>query len=329
VFVKVRNGAYECCPTSKLLPHFLVQNCNTLEQIEKGNVFVEDLTNENITEFYSSTYESSKSNDMFARLNQLINVSIPMAICSGDNKLTRNDGKSIAMIDYFKEYTAVIEALVLLLFYKQLDYLSGVTRNKYKTGSDPHDNNHSNDDEATSDANSCTPGPVASEKRKKGGRPSGKEGFCHILHSRLKIGVYERRKEKHCWYGWYKEALQSINQINKDWFEERVQGSEIERSGTMVDNQQQGDDVVPPALSSVRRMQALSIEREHLKREIEEFVSSHPDTKKKSRLSVSEEAKQLQPDLDLTAAAAMNGDDSDDEDTFNQAIEHVGLVEKV
>jgi hypothetical protein len=54
-----------------------------------------------------------------------------MAICTGDNKLTRMDGKPIAMIDYFKEYTAVIEALVLLLFYKQLDYLSGVSSNKY------------------------------------------------------------------------------------------------------------------------------------------------------------------------------------------------------
>jgi hypothetical protein len=329
VFVKVRKGAYECCPTSKLLPHFLVQNCNTLEQIEKGNVFVEDLTKENITEFYSSTYESSKSNDMFARLNQLINVSIPMAICTGDNKLTRTDGKSIAMIDYFKEYTAVIEALVLLLFYKQLDYLSGVTRNKYKTGSDPHDNNHSNDDEATSDANSCTPGPVASEKRKKGGRPSGKEGFCHILHSRLKIGVYERRKEKHCWYGWYKEALQSINKINKDFFEERVQGNQMERLGTMVDNQQQGGDVLPPALSNSRRVQALSIEREHLKREIEEFVSSHPDTKKKSRLNVSEEATQLPDNFKLTAAAARDGGDSDDEDTFDQENVHIGLVERV
>jgi hypothetical protein len=76
-------------------------------------------------------------------------------------------------------------------------------------------------------------------------------------------------------------------------------------------------------------MQALSIEREHLKREIEEFVSSHPDTKKKSRLSVSEEAKQLQPDLELTAAAVRDGGDSDDEDTFNQANVHLGLVEKV
>jgi hypothetical protein len=300
-----------------------------LEQIEKGNIIVDDLTNENITQFYSSTYETSKSSDVFARLNQLINVTIPMAICTGDNKLTRNNGKSISMIDYFKEYTAVIEALVLLLFYKQLDYLSGVSSNKYKTGSDPHDNNHSNDDEATSDANSCTPGPVASEKRKKGGRPSGKEGFCHILHSRLKIGVYERRKEKHCWYGWYKEALQSIDKIRKDWFEDRVQGNQIERLGTMVDNQQQGDDVLPPALSSSRRVQALSIEREHLKREIEEFVSSHPDTKKKSRLNVTEEATQLQTNFDLTAAAARGGGDSDDEDTFNQANVDLRLVEKV
>jgi hypothetical protein len=145
----------------------------------------------------------------------------------------------------------------------------------------------------------------------------------------LKIGVYERRKEKHCWYGWYKEALQSINKINKDFFEERVQGNQIKHSGTMVDNQQQGEDVLPPALSSSRTMQALSIEREHLKREIEEFVSSHPDTKKKSRLNVSEEAKQLPDNFELTAAAARDGGDSNDKDTFNQANVHLGLVEKV
>jgi hypothetical protein len=145
----------------------------------------------------------------------------------------------------------------------------------------------------------------------------------------LKIGVYERRKEKHCWYGWYKEALQSINKINKDWFEERVQGNQIERLGTMVDNRQQGDDILPPALSNSRRGPALSIEREHLKREIEEFVSSHPDTKKKSRLNVSVEATQLPDNFELTAAAAGDGGDSDDEDTFDQENVHIGLVEKV
>jgi hypothetical protein len=97
----------------------------------------------------------------------------------------------------------------------------------------------------------------------------------------------------------------------------------------MIGNRQQGDDVLPPALSSSRRVQALSIEREHLKREIEEFVSSHPDTKKKSRLNVSEEATQLPDNLELTAAAARDDGDSDDKDTFNQRNVHLGLVEKV
>jgi hypothetical protein len=257
---------------------------NKSEQVEKGNIYIDDLTNENITDFYSSAYEASKNNDMFKRLNQLINVTIPMAICLGDTKLAKTNGKATEMKDYFKEYTVVIEALVILLFYKQLDYLSGISSNKYKT-SDPHEN--SNDDEATSDSNNNASGPDPILRKKKGGRPSGKEGFCHILHTELKNSVYEHREENHPWYGWYKEALQSIDNINKEWFQDRVRGNLIERSISCADDQQQTDIQLPAGLSSRLINSNVSQALQHIEGEVAEFFSAHPRTNPTKKIKLS------------------------------------------
>jgi hypothetical protein len=169
---------------------------------------MDDLSESSISEFLSSSYAVSSSNQAFRRLHELMFVQIPMALCVGDNGLSRVDRNEgvCTWEQYNTEYSANLEALIVFMFKEQLEYL---------TKQEDQDNS------SHCDNSSEVSGDV---QKKRGGRPKNKKTFCPIGHHKYKHEVWLRREETSNWFGWYDAAVQSISCKNKEHLDEMRNG---------------------------------------------------------------------------------------------------------
>jgi hypothetical protein len=133
---------------------------------------MDDLSESSISTFLSSSYAVSNSNQAFKRLHDLMFVQIPMALCVGDNGLSRVDRNEgvCTWEQYNTEYSANLEALIVFMFKEQLEYLT--------KQEDQDNSSHSDNSSEVSDV-----------QKKRGGRPKNKKTFCPIGHHKYKHEV--------------------------------------------------------------------------------------------------------------------------------------------
>jgi hypothetical protein len=210
-------------------------------ELQQNSLLREDMTDDNLADFLSSTYNKDKNNMTFQRLNKLMFVEIPLVLCGGDNGLTQLSNNSVTWGDYTQHYTYGLEALVILIFETQLSYLTGEMSN------DPQDL------ETVSHSDTSTLSPDGVQKR-KGGRPKNKQGFCPKKHTKCKTNVLSRRIKTSEWFGWYGVAVKSIVDQNQSELDRlRGNGGEGENSpensagnGVTLDTQGANVDEVSP-----------------------------------------------------------------------------------
>jgi hypothetical protein len=170
---------------------------------------MDDLTEASITAFLTSSYAVSASNEAFKRLHKLMFVQIPMALCVGDNGLSRvdkNDGGKCTWELYNTEYSPNLEAMVVFMFREQIDFLTKL---------EDQDNTSQSDNSTTVSVDGL---------KKKGGRPKNKKTFCPIEHHKYKHNVLHRRDKASNWFGWYDAAIKSIRDKNKENLDEMQKG---------------------------------------------------------------------------------------------------------
>jgi hypothetical protein len=188
-----------------------------IAELQQNSLLREDMTDDNLADFLSSTYNKDKNNVTFQRLNKLMFVEIPLVLCGGDNGLTQLSDNSATWENYAQHYTYGLEALVILMFETQLRYLTGEVSN------DPQDL----ETVSHSDTSMLSDGV----QKKKGGQPKNKQGFCPKKHTACKTNVRNRRIETTEWFGWYGVAVQSIADHNQSELDRmRRNGGEGENS---------------------------------------------------------------------------------------------------
>ena len=192
---------------------FLIHIIKNVERLKINAVLLDDMTDGNISAFLKSKYVIDSANELFQRLNKLMFVQIPRALCAGDRdngicRVTNNGSCTLEL--YNTEYTENLEAMVIFMFKEQLGYLKGLeAQDNALQGDGATDGSVSLSDEA---------------QKKKGGRPKNKKTFCPVEHDKHKQDVLCRREAGSEWIGWYEAAVQSISSMNKQHLDEMRNG---------------------------------------------------------------------------------------------------------
>jgi hypothetical protein len=164
-------------------------------------VFLDNMTEANISAFLASTYFVDKSNDMFQRLHKIIILQIQLQLCAGvqdDNGICQvtNDGSCTLQL-YNTEYTKNLEAMVIFMFKEQLDYLKGL---------------EAQENACQGDDSTC----VSDEgQKRKDGRPKNRKTFCPNEHDKHEQDVLRQPEEGSERIGLYKVPVQSISIMNR------------------------------------------------------------------------------------------------------------------
>ena len=199
-------------------------------------VFLDNMTEANISAFLASKYFVDKSNDMFQRLHKIILLQIQLNLCAGvqDNnglcqEVTNNGSCTWEL--YNTEYTKKLEAMIIFMFKEQLGYLKGL---------------EGQDNACQGDDSTC----VSDEgQKRKGGRPKNRKTFCPDEHDKHEQDVLRQPEEGSEWIGLYEVPVQSISIMN------RQQHLDEMRNGipSMQSEDNQGDDAsgVSSSISSI------------------------------------------------------------------------------
>jgi hypothetical protein len=170
------------------------------------------MSEENIKSFFTTSYSEGAGNESFGRLHEFLYVTIPLLLTTGVNKLSRSDASEISEADFMEEYTGPIEALMMFMLYNRLFDHKGEVLN--------HGDEEDQEEDVSSISDNNTVATLSTRSSQKTrGRPKNKKSFCPAEHDEHLFNTHERRMEDSLWYGWYRKAVQKINERNKKYFD--------------------------------------------------------------------------------------------------------------
>jgi hypothetical protein len=177
-----------------------------IAELQQNSLLREDMTDDNLADFLSSTYNKDKNNVTFQRLNKLMFVEIPLVLCGGDNGLTQLSDNSATWENYAQHYTYGLEALVILMFETQLRYLTGEVSN------DPQDL----ETVLHSDTSMLSDGV----KKRREADPKTNRAFAlkSTLHARPMFKIAELRHQNGL-VGMEWRCSQLLTTINQSWID--------------------------------------------------------------------------------------------------------------